>query len=123
MKTALLSVLLSFAMLFPVSYAKAQIMPFGGLSTFFVPCTCSGNLAIWFAPFFLGGPAIATGFITYSPYATFQYSDYMAGMPDVWYLGSYIPGVQACYIYVGVTCTLFPTIGLMTQVGTGLPGI
>lgn len=121
MKAALLSVLLSLALFFPIFHAKAAIPPFGGLSTFSVPCTCSGNIAVWFTPLFLGGPAVVTGFITYSPYATFQYSNYMAGVPSVWHLGSYLPGVQACYVYVGVACVPFPTLGLMSQVGTGLP--
>ena len=121
MKAASLSLLFFLLLLFPISSAKAVTMPFGGLSTFSVPCTCSGNLAVWFTPLFLGGPAIVSGFITYSPYSTFEYSNYMAGIPSVWHLGSYLPGVQACYVYVGVACVPFPTIGLMTQVGTSLP--
>lgn len=126
MKSAILPFLILIIFLAPFFKVRAEITPsFGGLSSYSVPCTCSGNVAVWFSPLFLGSIP-AAGFIVYSPSSTFQYSNYNAGVPRVWHLGSYLPGVQACYIYVpvswGVSCVPFPTLGLMSQVGTGLPG-
>ncbi|MDP3763915.1 MAG: hypothetical protein Q8Q92_04760 [bacterium] len=101
------------------SPAQAQGLSFGGLASFPIPCTCSFTMAVWFTPLYLGGPIAITGPLVYSPYSTILYAYYMIGVPGVWHLGSYIPGVQACWMYAGVACVPFPTIGLMTKVGTG----
>ena len=78
-------------------------------------------MAIWFTPLYLGGPVAITGPLVYSPYSTIPYPYYMIGVPAVWHLGSYIPGVQACWMFVAVGCVPFPTLGLMTKVGTSRP--
>ncbi|KKW15829.1 MAG: hypothetical protein UY54_C0003G0005 [Parcubacteria group bacterium GW2011_GWA2_50_10b] len=119
MKITALTLLFSFAVFFlPARPAHAQGLPFGGLATFSIPCTCSATLAVWFTPLYLGGPIVITGPIVYSPYSTIPYAYYMTGVPGVWHLGSYLPGVQACWMYAVAGCFPFPTIGLMTKVGT-----
>ena len=118
MKKLLIPLITSAVLLFPFG-AKAQLeLAFAGVASFSIPCTCSGTLAIWFAPLYLGGPILITGPVTYSPYSTLPFADFMIGVPTAWHLGSFLPGVQACWIYVGVSCVPFPTIGLMTKVGT-----
>lgn len=115
----LLSLVYSF---WPNHSARAQIeLPFGGIANFPIPCTCSATVAVWFTPLYLGGPIVATGPLVYSPYATIPYAYYMIGVPGIWHLGSYIPGIQACWQYVGLACVPFPTLGLMTKVGTNRP--
>lgn len=102
-----------------VSPVQAQFeLPFGGIASFPLPCTCSFTLAVWFTPLYLGGPVVITGPLVYSPYSTIPYAYYMIGVPGIWHLGSYIPGVQACWMFIGLGCVPFPTIGLMTKVGT-----
>lgn len=103
----------------PISSAHAQGLPFGGLVSFTLPCTCSGNLAIWFTPLYLGGPVPVTGFLAYSPFSTIPYSHYKFGVPFTWHLGSYLPGVQACLMIVPKKgCVPFPVFGLINKVGT-----
>ncbi len=109
----------SVFLLLPVSTSAAVGLPFGGIAAFPLPCTCTGTVAIWFAPLYLGGPIAITGPLVYSPYSTIPFANYMTGVPGVWHLGSYLPGVQACWMFGGITCFPFPTIGLMTKVGTG----
>lgn len=111
--------LLSFTIFFlSARPIHAQGLPFGGLANFPIPCTCSFTMAVWFTPLYLGGPIAITGPLVYSPYSTIPYPYYMIGVPGVWHLGSYLPGIQACWMYVGVGCVPFPTIGIMTMVGT-----
>ena len=119
--SSLIISLVLVGILIPSSPIQAAFdgLPFGGLASFPLPCTCSATLAIWFAPLYLGGPIAITGPLVYSPYSTIPYAYYMIGVPGVWHLGSYLPGVQACWMYAGVACVPFPTIGLMTKVGTG----
>ena len=105
-------------MLFPPTKAEAQLLPFGGLVSFSFPCTCSFTLAVWLTPLYLGGPIILSGPLVYSQYSTILYGNFLIGEPGTWELGSYIPGVQACWMYYGLTCAPFPTIGVMGEVGT-----
>lgn len=94
---------------------------FGGLATFTLPCTCSGNLAIWFAPLWLGNvPAV--GSLVYSPASSVLYQGYLIGVPGAWHLGAYTPSVQACYVVVPGGCVLVPTIGVIQYTGTSVPG-
>lgn len=94
---------------------------FGGKAIMTIPCTCSlPNFAIWFTPLYLGGPVVSAGPLVYSP-STITHEIYAPGTPMAWHLGKYLPGVQACFIYVGVACVPLPTLGLITRVGMGLP--
>lgn len=102
------------------AFAQTEL-PFGGLATVTVPCPCSGTFSIWFTPLYLGGPVVLTGPMVYSPYSTIPYAYYFIGVPGIWHIGSYLPGVQACWFPSPVGCVPVPAIGLMTKVGTNKP--
>ena len=97
-------------------------LPFGGLVSYSIPCTCSlGSLWIWFTPLWLGAPVPVTGSLVYVPFSSILYAWWMIGIPSTWHLGSYIPGVQACYMLVPTvppSCVPWPAAGVITQVGT-----
>jgi len=96
-----------------------KLLPFGGLVSSSVTCTCSpGNLWIWFTPLYLGGPVVITGPLVYSPFSTVLYGYYNIGVSGTWHLGDYTPGVQACWMYAGTGCVTVPSVGLMNKVGT-----
>jgi hypothetical protein len=40
--------------------------------------------------------------------------------PGSWLLGTYLPGVQSCFMYYGVTCAPFPVLGTISMTGTTL---
>lgn len=106
------------------SSAQVPGLPFGGLVSFSLPCTCSGGLWVWFTPLYLGGPAVLSGPLVYSPFSTMLYAFYMIGVPGTWHLGSYVPGAQACWIIApppAVGCVPLPSVGVMTKVGTSRP--
>jgi len=96
-------------------------LPFGGLATITLPCTCSFSLAIWFTPLWLGNAPV-TGILVYQPASTFLYPGYLIGVPGAWHLGAYSPGVQACFIVTPVGCILIPSYGLIQYTGTSVPG-
>jgi hypothetical protein len=121
-----LVVLLLTVVAFPAkSSALSLELPFGGLVTYSVPCTCSpGNLWVWFTPLYLGSGIPVTGSVTYSPYRTLLYPYFLIGMPGRWHLGAYTPGVQACWMVApppAPGCVPLPSAGLMTKVGTNKP--
>ena len=97
------------------------LMPFGGLSVFTVPCTCSVALWGYFAPLYLSSIPV-TGPMVYAPWATIPFLNFLPTIASVAHKGVYIPGIQACWMYAGVTCFPLPAVGMMTYVGTGLPG-
>ncbi len=116
--TLAVSMILIFSIL-PSSRIDAQtLLPFAGIVSFPIPCTCTANLWIWFTPLYLGGPAVLTGPMVYSPYSTILYANFFIGVPSKYHLGSYIPGIQSCWIFAGFFCFPLPTIGHMFQVGT-----
>ena len=102
-------------------------LPFGGLVSYTIPCTCPssiGNLWIWFTPLYLGAPVPATGSLVYVPYSSRLFAWFNIGIPATWHLGSYHPGVQACWMIIpppGVGCFPLPSAGVITQVGTSKP--
>lgn len=108
----------SFLLTSPVQ-AQTGLLPSAGIVSFTLPCTCSvPNLWIWYTPLYLGGPVVITGPMAYSPFFTTLYGYFLIGVPGLWNLDDYVPGVQACWIYVGTGCVTFPAIGLMSKVGT-----
>lgn len=118
--TLLISLFFLFA---PISKAKAQLIPFGGRVSYTVACTCPGsigNLWIYFTPFWLSSVPIA-GSLVYVPYVSKLYSWYEIGVAGTYHLGSYVPGVQACWMLLPTTppsCAPLLSAGVITQVGT-----
>lgn len=97
-------------------------LPFGGLVSFTLPCSCSANLWIWFSPLHFP-PKTIVGPLIYQPGYTALYGDFAIGIPGTWHLGSYTPvvGNGVCWQYVGEACVVMPNLGLINKVGTGLP--
>ena len=109
--------------------ASAQVVcPFPGcfggkaVSAFF--CPCSANYIIYFSPLYLypsSGP-VAGGLI-FQP-GTMKYLNYNI-IPSEGVIGSYMPGVQNCWIPVTHGCALY-TVGNLGQIlpdtGSSLPG-
>lgn len=95
-------------------------LPFGGLVTFTISCTCGANLWVYFTPLSPSPPLPTSGALVYSPYGTRAYSYFFVGKSGTWELGDYIPGVQTCWIYAGKSCAILPSFGQMKKVGTGM---
>ena len=116
--------MVGFLFSLPGFSAKAQLLPFGGLVTSVIPCTCPGSIgSMWigYAPLYLGAPVPAAGSLVYVPYITQVFAWYKVTVPTTWHLGSYVPGVQACFMLVpppGIGCFPLPAAGVITQVGT-----
>lgn len=119
------SVMVTFLSMFILPTSTHALIPpqvqFGGLANFFIPCTCSANLWVYFTPLYFTNVPV-TGPLVYTPYATLPFANFLSGVPAVWHLGGFIPGVQTCWFYVGVACVPIPNYGMMTMVGTSLPG-
>ena len=107
----------------PFSLLSELSLPFGGL----VPCTCpssAGNLWIYFTPLFLGSGTPVTGSLVYIPAKTRLYSWYAIGTPTTWHLGTFTPGIQACFMVApppATGCVPFPAAGVINEVGTSKP--
>lgn len=121
--TALLASFFVVTMVSPVKVQAAvpPLLHFGGWATAWVPCTCSAAVWSWMAPLYLA-PIPVTGPLVYAPYATLPLANFLVTVPATPHEGTYIPGVQACWMYAGFFCFVLPSIGLMAYVGTGLPG-
>ena len=115
---AMPSVLIGILFLILPIQVKAQSLPFGGIVSTTISCTCSGTRWIHFTPLYLGGPTVTSGALVYSPFSTILYANFNIGSSGKWHLGSYLPGVQACWIRVWKFCLPLPNLGLMTKVGT-----
>jgi len=93
-------------------------LPFGGQLVFWLPCTCTASLWLFYAPIpnavFPGGP------LGYGPYDTITYQYYNMVTPGVWHLGTYLPGVQSCWIIIPHACIPLPVIGHEIMVGTSM---
>ncbi len=117
-----LSLAISLVLLPSLAFATVPpLLDFGGFALFTVPCTCSATEWHWFAPLFLAAVPV-TGPMVYVPYATVPFANYTPYLPGIEYKGAYMPGVQACWQYAGVTCVPMPAVGAMAFTGTGLPG-
>ncbi len=99
--------------------AGAQTLPFGGMVAFSVPCTCSFNLWIFFAPMYPAPvPFPYSGALVYTPGISFLHPLFLIGVPTKWHLGDYVPGVQACFIGAPPFCVPLPSWGHIFRVGT-----
>lgn len=102
-------------------------LPFGGLVSYSLPCTCPssvGNLWISFKPLFLGSNIPVIGSLVYVPSSSKLYAWYSIGAPSSWHLGSFTPGVQACFMIApppATGCIPFPSAGVINSVGTSKP--
>lgn len=126
---SLVGVCMVVGVFLPLSRAEAQLgglingLPFGGLVNYTVPCTCPGsigNLWIYFTPFWFSSVP-ATGAVVYVPYTSQLYAWYHIGVPGTYHLGSYTPGVQACWMLLpppATGCFPLPAVGVINQVGT-----
>lgn len=120
-KKFVIALSLFFCVLMP-NMAHATIPPilgFGGLPVFWFPCTCSVAVWNWFAPLYLTAIPM-TGPMVYVPYATIPFANFLPSIPLIPEEGGYIPGIQACWFYVGIACVPIPAIGAEVFVGTGL---
>jgi hypothetical protein len=120
----ILSIFLLVGVLYTFSPTQAHAqtsLPFGGLVTFTIPCTCSLSLSIGFAPLWLGSTP-SVGLLTYVPGATLLHQGYLIGVPSAWHLGQYTPAVQACFVLTPVGCVPIPNVGTISRTGTSVPG-
>jgi hypothetical protein len=118
MKKFLLGLLFFFFATTMPSVSSAQA-PFGGLEVAIFPCTCSLQFLHYFAPLYLGPIPIA-GALTYPMGAP---TAFLFGLlkPGSWALGSYTPGIQACWVWAGKFCFPIPTFGHISPLtGTSL---
>lgn len=117
MKSFLLSLVFVSALLLP-SRSLAQV-PFGGLEVFTFPCTCSPFRYVVLTPVWISpNPVPVTGAFADTYAHTFAW---YVGHPGAWDLGFFTPGVQACWMYVGVGCAPLPVLGTITPfTGTSL---
>lgn len=111
MRNAVLVLLGALVFAFPtISYAQA---PFGGLVVAEIPCTCGMAFTWqWFTPLYISGLIPTTGALAV-PVTPFMFANWYS-FPGSWLLGLYTPGVQACWIYVGIACVTLPTLGVVT---------
>lgn len=105
MKKITLSFIFFCAMTLPSSL-HAQVM-FGGLDVFEFPCTCSPYTYTVFTPLFFG-PVPASGALAVPDWGV-SFPFYVL-MPGAWALGTYTPGVEACWWYHGYECDPFPPV-------------
>ncbi len=119
MKLRLTSIILGLAILFTPFSAKAFGfgLPFGGLVTSVIPCTCSGGVWISYTPLFLGSNIPTVGSLYFSP-VSILYAWFQLGVPGTWNLGSFLPGPGACLIIVGEACSPLPAEGTIEYMGT-----
>lgn len=89
-------------------------LPFGGMITDEMPCTCSPGVA-----YFVAGPGNKIpGYYVFTP-GTVPYAWYMF-FSESWILGAYLPGVQSCWM-LGDPCYPLPdVIGTISMAGTSL---
>lgn len=95
-------------------------LPVGGTIATMNPCTC--GYTAWLAAMYVsvvGKDATKSGTYTYSATLTDTHSNWMV-RPGAGMLGTYIPGIQACWMQAAFACFPLPTRGLLTSIGTGL---
>ena len=90
----------------------------GGVIAYMNPCTCA--YTSWLAAMYLyvvGKPSSMSGTYTYSRLLTETHANY-AVVPSSKMMGTYIPGVQACWMQAGYACFPLGNKGLITSIGT-----
>jgi len=117
MKKILLGCFILFSVTLLPSSSHAQV-PFGGLDVFEFPCTCSPYMYTYFAPLFYG-PVPAAGVLAVPDWGVaFPFYELF---PSAWALGTYTPGVQACWMYAVMGCFTLPVVGVVDPfTGTSL---
>lgn len=117
------ALLASFLFPLKASAVVPPLLSYGGTHIFSLPCTCSLSAWAYYAPLFLSSVPV-TGPITYVPGASWLFANFIPPIvPDLTdYEGAFLPGVQACWIYVGLACVPLPSLGVTAFTGTGLPG-
>jgi len=86
---------------------------FGGMITAVTYCTCNFNILLTIGP-------PAGGVFVYQTGASMTYMYGQVYRPGPWTLGLYTPGAGICMMYAGVTCTQYPSTGMITMIGTSL---
>ena len=85
-------------------------------------CPCSNNFLVYFSPLYLypsAGPI--SGALVFQP-GTMSFLNYTI-FPTSGVIGSYTPGVQACFIPDGDSCSPVPSLGVILPfTGSSLPG-
>ncbi len=114
MSTALIVVIFSL----PIFANALGFTSFGGFVVNVIPCTCSANFWLYMTPFF--SPAPMSGALVYQPGGTIVFAHHVIPSPGVWLLGDYVPGIQTCFIWVGLACVPVPSFGVIHQTGTSL---
>lgn len=109
-------IFLALKSMFGVNFIKtsdaALLAPFGGTTLLAVPCTCSAG--VWLVTLKPLPPTYAT-LLSYISGTQLFLSYIPVPYPKREFLGFYVPGVQACYFYVGITCVPAPNWGMMTS--------
>lgn len=101
----------SFAFAPASANAAANGLAFGGLNEITIPCTCASS--VWwhfFTPLYLNTSVPMAGALTSQSGSSIIYMSYFIH-PGNWSLGTYMPGVQLCYMYAVYTCFLLPSYG------------
>lgn len=119
MKRTLATLLIMCSVFIP-AFASAQVadLPFGGLVTTSIVCTCTIGIAIFFAPMYPNPPFPYAGSLHFVPGTSFLHPFYLVGVPTKWHLGKYVPGVASCWVGIPPECLPVPTAGIITRVGT-----
>lgn len=95
-------------------------MTVGGEIETMYTCTC--GYTAWLAAMYIyiqGKPYTMSGTYVFSETMTDIFSSWIV-KPLSSMVGTYIPGVQLCYMQVGYVCTVLPSRGFITKIGTGL---
>jgi len=127
MKKILALILIVSSVLFtsPATALAKVGLNFGGYVVASMPCICSINWWITYAPFYpLPAPKVAA--LVYTQFASIPYA-YQTSLipvplPTSWQMGKYIPGPQTCLTGLPPICAIVPSLGVISQVGASFPG-
>lgn len=112
----LLALTLAVVLVFSAIFYRTQAagLPFGGMVTVSIPCTCSTGMFLLTI-----GPPRGGQFVY--QVGTQAYSNFNLPRVGVWTLGLYVPG-GVCMIYAGKSCvaTGLPLGTITSVVGTSL---
>lgn len=118
-KHLLLTLFCAVAFLFPGQTHAIAPLPFGGLNTVTVPCTCSGMLWVFFSPLYPNPPFPLAGALVFVPGATTPHPHFLFGVITKWELGQYItPDPGICWVGAPPFCVVLPSLGIMFRAGT-----